>query len=116
MNIDFKIYDIISISKFDKKNVQGKPVIILKDIKQEKANVANEIGSPVDFEVNDYGKRLQQVKPIKVETAEWLTPLKKPAIEITKRNDKDLNWIADLNTNIHSWVIKARVTKKGDVV
>lgn len=56
------------------------------------------------------------MKPIRVETAEWVTPLKKPAIEITKKNDRDMNWIADLNTNIHSWVIKARVTKKGDVV
>lgn len=54
MNIDFKVYDVVSFSKFDKKLVQGKPVIILKDIKQEQTNIQNEFGEPVDFDVNEY--------------------------------------------------------------
>lgn len=39
----------------------------------------------------------------------------KPMINIVKRSiNRDINRIADLHTNLHGWLIKVRVTKKGD--
>jgi len=58
MSTEFKIYDIISVTKFEKKNVQGNPVLILKEIKQEITNVEAEIGQPLDFSVNEHAKRI----------------------------------------------------------
>jgi len=38
--------------------VQGNPVLILKEIKQEITNVEAEIGQPLDFSVNEHAKRI----------------------------------------------------------
>jgi hypothetical protein len=69
IDTELKLFDIISIGHFEKQKVKDKNIIILKVIKVVKSGLKEELGKPVDVEVNLKLPTFEKIKEIKLPSA-----------------------------------------------
>ena len=115
MDTELKIWDVIELRGFKKQDLKGKQILMITEpFALLKSGLDGEIGTPVDFAINQSNGKLTSVPQLKVPTKSKPVPsgrVTAPVQTMALSGTQDITPISALNTFNNDWTIKCRVTK-----
>ena len=106
-------HDVVELGRFKKVLNKGKNIIMIQSALKVVKTDLEEIGKPVDYEINEKNDILQSVQELKIPIKKKFGTIVQPVMRnMVDPKGNDVTPVKSLNLMRQNWQIKVRVTKK----